>query len=195
MAIQLRRPNDRRGCAGRAVIRAGSRRFADRSSGSACARPTILTSRVTRSSRSSAATVSSRGIPRPDDPVPGGTSLSHTTLVVATCGVPANDLIQSEADAPLPGDEGGIRLWTPYTGVARLGGWVDASLGRRPYSADITKQRAVNETSTRRTSIQRSGGWCEPERRRQGMAPGASGPNTRRRGPRTSVGSGAERQR
>ncbi len=37
--------------------------------------------------------------------------------------------------------------------------------------------RAVNGTSTRRASAERSGGWWKPERRRQGMDPGASGPN------------------
>ena len=50
---------------------------------------------------------------------------------------------------------------------------LDASRGSCPYSADITKRRAVNGTSTRRVSIQRSGGWCEPERRRRGNGPGS----------------------
>ncbi len=39
------------------------------------------------------------------------------------------------------------------------------------------EERAVNGTSTRRASAKRSGGWWKPERRRQGMDPGASGPN------------------
>ena len=69
------------------------------------------------------------------------------------------------------------------------------SLRLHPYSADHHEERAVIGTSTRRTSTQRSGGWCEPERRRQGMDPGASGPNAKRCEPQAPVGSGAERQR
>jgi hypothetical protein len=47
----------------------------------------------------------------------------------------------------------------------------------RPILRGHHEERAMNGTSTRRTSTQRSGGWCKPERRRQGMDPGASGPN------------------
>ena len=72
---------------------------------------------------------------------------------------------------------------------------LDASRGSCPYSADITKRRAVNGTSTRRVSIQRSGGWCEPERQRREWPREPPDRTTRRREPRTSVGSGAERQR
>ena len=71
-------------------------------------------------------------------------------------------------------------------GAARLTGWADPC---HP-AGHATEYVAVNGTSTRRTSAQRSGGRCEPERRRRGMDPGASGPNGIR-----PVGSGAERQR
>jgi hypothetical protein len=72
---------------------------------------------------------------------------------------------------------------------------LDAFARATAYSRPHHEERAVNGTSTRRTSTQRPGGWCEPGRRRQGMDPGASGPNARWREPRTPVGSGAERQR
>ena len=58
-----------------------------------------------------------------------------------------------------------------------------------PYLATV--HMATDPARPVAASAQRSGGWCEPERQRQGMDPGASGPN----GTTSPVGSGAERQR
>jgi hypothetical protein len=49
----------------------------------------------------------------------------------------------------------------------------------RPILRRHHEERAVNGTSTRRTSAERPGVWWKPGRRRRRMDPGASGPNGR----------------
>src|SRR4029079_10338693 len=53
----------------------------------------------------------------------------------------------------------------------------------------------MNGTSTRQSRSRDPAVGASRDDDDEGMAPGASGPNTGRREPRTSVGSGAERQR
>src|SRR4249919_2543514 len=53
----------------------------------------------------------------------------------------------------------------------------------------------MNGTSTRQSRSRDPAVGASRNDDDEGMAPGASGPNTGRREPRTSVGSGAERQR
>jgi len=82
--------------------------------------------------------------------------------------------------------------WPSRTGACRLLTLLRAAPRLRPQHEDM----ALIGTSTRRGPAQRTGGWCEPGRRRRGMDPGASGPNEGSMFDRPSpVGSGAERQR
>ncbi len=76
--------------------------------------------------------------------------------------------------------QGSAKLHGPAVSTGRRRAQaLDAPGQATAYSRPHHEERAVNGTSTRRTSTQRPGGWCEPGRRRQGMDPGASGPNAK----------------
>ena len=89
---------------------------------------------------------------------------------------------------------GAFEVRRPFGRLERAAA-LDVRSAARLDSADITKKRAMNGTSTRQSRSRDPAVGASRNDDDEGMAPGASGPNTGRREPRTSVGSGAERQR